>query len=61
MAKKACLLLLEDAREQKRIASWFKGVLEALFSFRPSHRRPISRAGWKRLLELIEEDKNLAL
>lgn len=52
---------LRDAVEYREWPAFFKGVGGALFGFRPSRRRPMTRAGWREFRRLVDEDKRLAV
>lgn len=51
------LYLWCEAKEQGQQKAYREGLHETLAGFRPRRRNPITRANWKRLRRLIEEDK----
>jgi GT2 family glycosyltransferase len=51
--------LFRDARGQRQVGGYLRGVAQALAGFRPSRRRPMPRARWRYIRRLVEEDKNL--
>lgn len=52
--------LAREAREQGQVPAYWRGVGQALSSFRWSRRNPMPRAAWRRLRALMEADKAAA-
>jgi GT2 family glycosyltransferase len=50
--------LLQEAREDKQVRNYARGVLSAFLEYRHSRRSPIPHSQWKRLRALIRKDKN---
>jgi GT2 family glycosyltransferase len=56
-AGKQAWSLLGDAREQRQVPEYFRGLAETLMGFHPARRKPIRRERWRHVRALIAEDK----
>jgi len=52
--------LYKDAREEKQLAAFIKGIFAARKGFRFAHRKSLTRKGWRYFRKLVKEEKQVA-